>query len=65
MRIQTYIVGAVFIGAIIFTVCNGPAWACQAGWGPDFKTRYDWIGGCKVEHNGKFWPEAKLRATDL
>lgn len=61
-----YVVGAVIIvGTVVYLICNGPAWACQANWGADFKTKYDFFGGCKVEVNGKYWPEAKVRATDI
>jgi superfamily II DNA helicase RecQ len=56
------IVFAVF--AMIASVVIGPA-TCQMTWGDDFRTRYDVFSGCKVEVNGKFWPEAKVRATDV
>jgi len=52
---------AVLVGVTLWI--NGLT--CAATWsGSGYPTRYDAFGGCKVEVNGRFIPEARVRATE-
>jgi hypothetical protein len=65
IRAVPYFMGFMALVAVVFLVIGGPKWDCQNRWGSSFETRYDYFGGCKVKVGDKFWPEERVRATDV
>lgn len=53
------------IAIVLATLGGVGSWGCQMKWGSDFETKWDAFSGCKVKVGDKFWPEDRIRATDL